>query len=195
ALFLMVSAIISTCASLSWRTSLWGAAETRFGLVTIIALSALYFATRAVCQVPGAARRLLQAVPFGAAAAGAYAVIQWIGWDPFAWDGASLVSEKVRPSGPLGHANILAGYLAIAVPITLTRLRECVIDRRWRAGGGYFAILLIEGAAIFAAMSRAGWLAAAAGIFVWFVGQGFARRRTLLIGFGLGILSGVAFAV
>src|SRR5262249_13308054 len=94
-----------------------------------------------------------------------------------------------------GHANILAAYLSIAVPITLTQLRACMVDRRWGVAGAYLAILLIEIAAIFASMSRAGWFALVAGIVVWILGQGSARRRPLLIGLGVIIAIGVAMTL
>jgi O-antigen ligase/Tfp pilus assembly protein PilF len=195
ALLFVVSAAVSTVFSLSWRTSLWGANESQFGLITIASSGVLYFGTRAVCTTPIAARRLLGAVPVGAGIAGGYALLQWAGCDPFAWENQSVVGFHVRPFGTLGHPNILAGYLAMAVPLTLTRLRETLAARRWRAALGFAAIALIEVAAIFAAMSRAAWLALAVAVAVWVVGQKLARWRFLAIAIGLLGLSAILAVV
>ncbi len=57
----IASASVSAVSSLSWRISLWGAPENRFGLIAMIALAILFFATRSACRAEIDRRRLLAA--------------------------------------------------------------------------------------------------------------------------------------
>jgi hypothetical protein len=99
------SALASTAGSLSRWTSLVGADDSFAGLPTVVACAGLFFATRALCQTPEAARRLFLAPVLGAAVASTYTVLQWLGLDPMPWARAASFGGAVRPFSTLSHPN------------------------------------------------------------------------------------------
>src|SRR5262245_36446312 len=65
-LLFTVSAVVSTIASISPITSVFGAHESFTGLLTVVAYTILFFATRALCRTLGDGRRLVIAAVIGA---------------------------------------------------------------------------------------------------------------------------------
>ncbi|MFL5340612.1 MAG: O-antigen ligase family protein [Gemmataceae bacterium] len=187
----VASASASTAGSLSWRQSLLGTTDNRLGLIAIIALAILFFATRAIARTASDRRLLLTAVPIAGGVAGLYAVLQALGLDPFAWADVSQIAGFGRPGSTLGHPNLLAAYLAVALPMTLAFAREHLPTDRRRAAlfGG---VALVELAAIVLSLSRAGWLAVAVSTVVLLAGWR-PPRKWILAG-GLVVAAGALIA-
>ncbi|HEX8700706.1 MAG TPA: O-antigen ligase family protein [Myxococcaceae bacterium] len=160
------SALASTVGSVSRWTSLVGAADSLAGVPTVLALAGLFFATRALCRTPEAARRVLLAPVLGAAAAAGYAVLQWLGWDPMPWARAASFAGAVRPFSTLAHPNFLGAYLAMALPLVgVLGLRASGAARVPFALTGVLCAF-----AVTASLSRAAWAAVAAALGVLVVG-------------------------
>jgi O-antigen ligase len=187
------SALASAVGSISRWTSLVGAADSLAGLPTVLALAGLFFATRALCRTPDAARRLLLAPVLGASVAASYAVLQWLGWDPMPWARAASFAGAVRPFSTLSHPNFLGAYLAMALPLVgVLGLRASGVARLPFALVGVLCVF-----AVTASLSRAAWgaAAAAAGVLVlgaWRLGLG-GRMRWWGVGLGLVLVGGAAF--
>lgn len=113
-------------------------------------------------------RLLARAVSFAGGVAGAYAVIQFVGLDPFAWEFLGTLTE----TSTLGNLNFAGGFLAMSLPIAvaLWHAEDGETRQVWQvvfiaAGllvsfsqGPYAAA--IAGGAIFAGFyfsDRAGW--------------------------------------
>ena len=155
----VLSVTASTMNSLSWRYSVWGTMENRVGLLAVVALAGLFWATRYCCNTAADRRRLLLAIPIAGLLGGTYAVVQAAGLDPFAWTDVSQVAGHERPAGSLGHPNMLGTFLAMALPITLAFARQhFAINRRHALL--FVAIAMVESAPIVLTLSRAAWLAA-----------------------------------
>ncbi|MFN2525338.1 MAG: O-antigen ligase family protein [Actinomycetota bacterium] len=92
----------------------------------------------------------------GGAVVAAYAVVQWLGADPFNWVSADVELENVSLS-TLGNSNFSGGYLGIVFPICLV----LAADARTRVRGIQVGLLLLAG--LLATNSQGGWVAAAAG--------------------------------
>src|SRR5262249_39421534 len=132
-LLLLVSAAASTVFSISPRTSFRGADGSHAGLLTVAGYVALFFATRTLCRTRQDARRLLAATVVAAAAASAYALLQLAQLDPVLWGSGSEFGGFIRPAGPLGHANFLAAFAAMALPVTLLFAEQAARARKWLA--------------------------------------------------------------
>src|SRR5262249_54950307 len=91
-----LSAIVSTAASVSPRTSLQGAPESFAGLGVVLAYVVLFFAARAALGSVAGVRTVFRAAAVAAAGAAAYALLQAVGADPMDWSGVSLVGAFAR---------------------------------------------------------------------------------------------------
>lgn len=169
------SAVVSTVASISPWTSLFGAHESNSGLVTVVAYAALFFATRAWCTTIGDARRLLAAAAIATAISAAFGLTQALRIDPFLWAEPSEVAGFVRPFAGQGHANFLAAYLVTALPAVIA----LALAAKGRGDTTPAAILgtVAAGAVlvVMATLSRGSWVALAAMATV----AAFAFRRQL----------------
>jgi O-antigen ligase/tetratricopeptide (TPR) repeat protein len=176
-LLFTASAAISTLFSLSPLVSWRGASESHAGLQTLLGYLILYLATRRLCRTVEDGRRLLTAVVLGSALSSVYALVQAAHLDPAAWDEAATLANNVRPFSTLGHANYLSAYLVMAAPLLAAFLLGAVALRRWGAALARGLILLLSGAAVIAALSRAGWLAAACALLALCAGWFLAGAR------------------
>jgi O-antigen ligase/tetratricopeptide (TPR) repeat protein len=155
-----VSALVSTALSISPRTSLHGGIGSRMGLGTVLALLAIYFATKASCRTPTQARRLLLVVAVGLVPLTLYPLVQIAGLDPLAWEETSPFAGWTRPLGTLGHPNYLAGYVVMAVPLVICLAQHAVQQSRRALATGLGLLVLAAGVVVVASLSRAAWLAA-----------------------------------
>lgn len=105
----------------------------------------------------------------GATAVAVVALLQWAGWDPFAWmgwyapvDGASV---RMRVYGTLGNPNFVGALMALAVPFAAAS----VVRRDGRRAGsaiGLLSLACLVGALV-ATGSRGAVLGLAAGAATW----------------------------
>jgi O-antigen ligase len=199
-LLYVASAALSTAASISPRTSWRGAPESFFGLPTVLAYAVLYFGVRVLCAAPVHARALVHASLVGATGAGLYGLVQFAGLDPVAWTRTHEFLGLARAFGSMGNPNFLGALMAMSLPLSLS-----LALRSWRrAQRGRAALLaasaLVSLAALGVSLSRGAWLAGAAGLALWALGQvrlagrPEARRRLLLAAAAGLLILGVAVA-
>ena len=116
----LVSLAVSTALSTRPGLSLIGTNWREFGLVPQAA--ALLFAW-SVAGCPGNARVVLRGVAISGAAAGAYGIAQYFGWDPFLPAAAYHIGEGiwtiVRPPGTLGYVSYFATWLVVSAFLSL----------------------------------------------------------------------------
>ena len=190
----VASAFASALLGVSPATSLSGAHRSWAGVTTFASYAVLFFAARSVVRDARAARLLLWGPALAAPVAGLHAVLQFAGHDPV---GLGLEAHA-RAVGPLGNANYLGGYLAVALP-------ACVGQACWAhaRGARVLAAALAAGALLAAgglalSFSRGPILAAllgGAGLLLgwWRVGERRAVRGVALA-VGLGLVLGLAVA-
>ena len=132
-------------------------------------------------RTPAARRLVISAFLAGCAIAGAEAIFE-------AWTGI-----PARPDGNLGHANLLAALLAMAIPLALQRTLRTPL----------WALLLVPlTAGLLVTSSRSGWLGAAAGVaillpllarsFRWRLAGGAGAAAIMAIGAAVLLLSPLA---
>lgn len=200
-LLYLASAIISTLASISPRTSFWGAHESYFGLVTVCAYVALYFSVRALCRTPAQARALLGAGLVGVTGAAAYALLQFTGRDPIGWTRTHEFLGLFRAFGTMGNPNFLGALMALGVPLALALGLRALRRRRRTRAALFAAIALLGLCALGVSLSRGALLAALAGVAAFALGQLLAvarkeaRRRLVFAGTAALLLAGLAVAL
>jgi O-antigen ligase len=187
----LASLTISTALSTRPGLSLMGTNWREFGLVPQAA--ALLFAW-SVAACPGNARVVLRGIAISGAAAGAYGIAQYFGWDPFLPAAAYHIGEGiwtiVRPPGTLGYVSYFATWLAVSAFLSLAlQTLETAAAWRWtaRAAAAICAIaMMLTG-------TRAAILGLAAGVLVWLYLRGFRLTRRMLAGAASVVLLGAAF--
>ncbi len=193
-LLFLLSAALSTAASIRPELSLFGAHESEAGLKTAFATAGIYFASRSFASDARWLDSLARAAALAVAVASSYALLQAAQLDPFAWTRSATIGAVRRVPGTLGHANHLGGFIAMSLPLLAwltyrTRaLRERLI---------WIGIAALSLAALAATLSRGAWLAcaaglAASGLLAWRArrGSGDIRARGRLVAAAL--LLGVA---
>jgi O-antigen ligase/tetratricopeptide (TPR) repeat protein len=164
---LALSAVLSTFISISPRTSWRGAPDSHAGLRTILGYLVLFVAARILAPRVAEGRGLLAGAALAAVAAAGYSVIQAAGLDPVTWDNTSDFVGHYRPFGTLGHAILLAAYLAMSLPILLAFAKEAVRGRFSKTLIALAAAILPTLAGILLSLSRAAWLAAVVSLAVF----------------------------
>jgi O-antigen ligase len=162
ALFL-TSAAASTASSISPLTSLRGAHESFAGLLSAVAYAVLFLEVRRTTRGPADAARLARCAVFAGTAAAVYALAQWAGLDPLAWERTAELGGRLRPFGTLGHPNLLGAYLAMTLPLAPWLWRAAP---RRPSGLAAAAAALVGLVALAATMSRGAWLALASAILL-----------------------------
>ncbi|MFO1493783.1 MAG: O-antigen ligase family protein [Lysobacterales bacterium] len=125
-----------------------------------LALPALGIVAMSAARLGPDQRRMLRiAIAVLATLLAGYALLQRLGLDPIQWVGAA----PLRPAATLSNANVLAGWLVLAAPITAL----CAwTERRLRALAA--AALLLQLAGLWASGTRSGMLALLlAAMLVW----------------------------
>ena len=112
-----LSAAASTVVSVRPALSLFGAPQSHAGLRTLVALAAVFYASRSLASNPVWIRRVAQAAGAGAAVATAYALIQIARLDPIQWHRQSAFEGAIRAGSTVGHANTLSAYLTMCLPL------------------------------------------------------------------------------
>jgi O-antigen ligase/Tfp pilus assembly protein PilF len=182
----VASAVTSTIFSISPHTSLHGGIDSLAGLTTILSFAVITFAAGWFVLTPEQARRLLVAPVIAAGLASAYAIVQALGFDPYPWHVSSTVGGFLRPFATLGHANLLGGYLVVALPLAAyfaVRARGA-----WRVAGVVVTALSVV--AIVLTLTRGAWLTLGvlmAGTAVALIWAGHRRAVSWGIGTALGI--------
>ena len=196
----VLSACLSTVFSISPRTSFWGAHESYAGLLTCLAYVILFFATVFLLRDAEDCRRLTMAAVIAAGVASGYALMQVMHLDPLAWDRVSGFQTYIRPFGTMGHPNLLAAYLVMALPLIVHNGMQALKRERRPAALLCGAIAVASVVAVVLTLSRGGWLALGATALVMGFGWGWlaekgAVRKGVLIGLGALVTCAVLFFV
>jgi len=158
---MLLSAVISTAASVRPPLSLYGAPQSHAGLRTVASLIAIYYASRSLSGNPVWFRRVAQAAGLAAAVAAAYSLLQILHLDPVTWHRQTSFGGLIRSGSTVGHPNTLSAYLVTCLPL--------VAWLAFRAGSRVAAIgwSALTGASLFivvASLSRGAWLGAGAAL-------------------------------
>ena len=155
ALFVL-SAVASTIASIRPALSLFGAPQSHAGLRTVVGLAVIYYASRSLASSSRWFLRVAQVTGAAAAVAAAYALFQVAGVDPFAftWN-RELAFQGTRASSTLGHANKVAAFLTMCLPLIVWLAARSVSRTAKIAWLGLTGLSLFV---IAASLSRGGWL-------------------------------------
>lgn len=112
----------------------------------LVGLAALLLAATAAGLSAQARRQVYRGVGMLGGVIAAYALAQRLGLDPVDWHGR----PDERPMATLGNANVLAGWLLLALPLTVLA---------WRLGGvAWLLSVALQGLALLASGTRSAWL-------------------------------------
>lgn len=184
---------LATARSILPAWSLWGDPAWRNGLWLSLAMTVLFILARRQLNTPERRQRAVVALIAGSALIAAYGILQAAGLDPFS------DAEWLRVPSTLAHANLLAAYLALVLPLTLAQLLQPPTQLR-RAPARtllYAGALALQTLCLIFTYSRTGWMAAAVGLGVllllhlWTAG----RRTAAALLLGAGLLAGVTLLV
>jgi len=173
---LTASTIVSTLASISPRTSFFGADRSWAGLITVLAYTIVFFAARQVCPTAADGRRLLAASVTAAGVASTYAVIQAANLDPIGW-AHQQIGGSVTPAATMGNANFLGAFLVMSLPITLHFMQRASTDRRTFTSIVCAAVAAASCLGILLAASRGAWIACLCTLAVCAIGRRAMSRR------------------
>ncbi|HEU5197480.1 MAG TPA: O-antigen ligase family protein, partial [Methylomirabilota bacterium] len=192
----VLSAGVSTALSRAPWISLQGANESYFGLLTVLAYTVLFFATRALCRSAGDARRLMLAPVVAAGVAAAYTMVQVAGVDPILYGRTAGLGAFVRPFATLGHPNFLSAFLVMALPLVALALIRALRQRQPIVATIFIVIAALSGAAVAVTVSRGAWLALAGAVAILVAGAlAGGERRAAALTAGLAAVSAVALGL
>ena len=188
----LVSAVVSTVASIRVDSSIFGAHGSEAGLKTAFATAVVYFASRSLASDPRHLDRIARAAAVGLAIAVSYALLQLTGLDPFEWTWSATLGGLRRVPGTLGHANHLGAWIAITLPL----LASLISRGKSRNSRLPWIVLGTVSLPILAAtLSRGAWVACAAGLVTYgLMARGARRGAAKRGGWRLG-LAAVALAL
>jgi len=194
----------TTARSIMPAWSLWGDPAWGNGLWLTLAGVALFALARRWFVTPERRARAMAALLMASSLVAAYGLLQYAGLDP-------LTPPPVfRAFSTLAHANLLAAYLAMTLPLTVARLLNYSSPIDTPDGGRVFPhapfrllpsafSLALQLACLVVTYSRAGWLAALTGLAVTLIAWAWSagRRRLALSalavsGVGLALLFGLS---
>jgi O-antigen ligase len=170
--------LLSTATSVAPHWSVWGDPAWRNGVWLTAAGGVLFVLARRTLSRPADRRRAVTAILVASGIVSAYGVAQ------YAISNWVLGQPLPRVSSTLAHANLLAAYLAMVVPLGAA----CLIAgprRFWHA-----LLLALQGACMILTYSRSGWLAAMAGLSL--LGVAVLRRAGRPRGAGFLVAAGAA---
>ncbi|HYQ89619.1 MAG TPA: O-antigen ligase family protein, partial [Candidatus Binatia bacterium] len=158
---MLLSAIVSTLASVRPPLSVFGAPQSYAGLRTVVALAAIYYASRSLAGNPVWFRRIAQASGASAAIVTGYSLLQFLNLDPITWHRRSAFEGLIRFGSTVGHPNTLSAYLVTSLPLvvwlaTRSRSRAAIL--------GWIALAASSLFIVVASLSRGAWLGVAAAV-------------------------------
>jgi tetratricopeptide (TPR) repeat protein len=169
-LLFFVSAVCSTVLSINWRTSLYGEYDSSAGLITIFSYTLLFIGTRMLCRESGSCRKLLIAVVLGVVGVTLYGTVHAMGFDFFTGTRTLSFHPHFRIYSTMGHANHMAAFLAMGLPIVCAfRLAAFEKGAVW-IGAGLLLIESLAVALIVFSFSRSNWVATGIMLLVFMMG-------------------------
>ena len=154
--------------------SLWGTPDQPRGLMTLLGLIAFFALVADALRTRGQSEHLVTAALLGSVPVVTYGLAQFLGLDPLPW-----LSDSLSPVlSTLGRSNFLGAYLAMLIPLTLSR----VVGARgspwlWR----YAIVLGLQVLCLWLTLARGAWLGFLGGSLV-FLGLLAGRWRQRALG-------------
>lgn len=180
-LALSLALMVSALTGLNPRISLLGSYNRDQGVVTLLSYLALFLLAAARLRTLDQLRRLLDTVVLVGLVVGVYGVLQRFGLDPVPWGGYGD-ETTVRVIGTQGNATFLAGYLVLAMLVTLHSLLTARREGRPAALAAYAVALACQFLALLFSDSRGATLGLAAGLAVWALAHAAWRGNRGLVG-------------
>lgn len=182
---------LTTARSVAPAWSLWGDPAWGNGLWLTLAGVTWWMLARRWFTTPARREQAISAILITGSLVAAYGLLQYAGLDP-------LTPPPVyRAFSTLAHPNLLAAYLAMTLPLTVTQLFNRHVPLRFPPVA---LSLALQVACLVVTYSRAGWLAALAGLAVtwiawlWSAGRRRAALSALAVGsVGLALLFGLSW--
>ncbi len=144
---LVIAHVSATVASDAPTHSLWGKLHNPQGLLTTLGLAALFLLLARGLVSEGQLHRIVTALIFGSIPVTIYGLAQFVGLDPLPW-----ITDSVSPVfSTLGRSNFLGAYLAMIIPLTLSRIVS-------GAGRRYTVVLMLQVTCLWLTLARAAWL-------------------------------------
>lgn len=144
---------LSLIGSITPAQSLWGDPAWRNGWWTLLVGVGLFILARRQFSASAERAKAINALLIGSALVAGYGVFEYL--NPFDH------RQVVRTDSTQGHPTLLAGYLVMVLPFTLSRMVSGP-RRIWFAG-----LWGLQSACLLFTYARAGWLAALVGSAVW----------------------------
>lgn len=187
--FVALAWLLATATSVAPEQSWWGLPPRWAGTRAQLGHVALFAMTALTLRRGGQLRRVAVVTAISGALAAGYALVQRAGRDPVEWGGyigaQQAADLSIRPPGTFGNPNFLAGYLALAVFLTLSAV---IAARRPWARVLLGGALALQALALLFTQTRGAWLGTVVGL-VAFITCLFALRggpwRRVLLGTGI----------
>lgn len=172
--FALIAALaLSTVLGGSHRDALFGAYLRRHGLVTWLALGALFAGMLEAARLSSGRDLIVRAAAIGGCWPAAYLLLQHAGFDAIHW---IAPSENFQSGSTFGNHVLIGGYLAMVIPLTALAA--------WRSHPAWLGPLAIQIAALVVSGSR-GAAIALAGAIATSVMVVYWRRVTRTVAIGM----------
>ena len=155
-LFLFVY-LLSMAISVMPHWSLWGDPAWRNGLLVFVTAVVLFFIAQQQFSSIQLQDYALNTVLMGSGIVALYGLLEKLGYTPFSTD-----EDAVRVASTLAHPNLLAGYLAMTIPLNVGQIFVHWAKRKQLFI--YLSLFIIQIACLVFTLSRAGWLSTMIGI-------------------------------
>jgi tetratricopeptide (TPR) repeat protein/O-antigen ligase len=193
--------LVSTIASVTPYTSLWGSYQRLQGTYTTAAYLVIFAAMAANLRRRAQVERLVGAMILSSLPVSLYGVLQRFGADPIPWGG----DVTARIASNLGNSIFVAAYLIMVFPLTLMRAVEsfeALMSPEGSNGAnfirstGYVFILALQVVALYFSGSRGPWLGWGASLVLIWLGLSLVWRKRAMTFAGVALaLAAGAFLV
>lgn len=174
----VLSAVASTLTTIDWHVSFFGNPKAPMGLLVVASLLVVYVAALQTIKKISDIEVVAWLFVALSNILSIYAILQVFGVDFKDWQGVLNMDGYVRPMSLLGHPNFLANYLAMTLPFFLWLYSK---SKYWDIKAFLFLGMLSSLAAIFYSQSRGMWIAAVAGVTVYYAISGVTKTQVLRI--------------
>jgi putative inorganic carbon (HCO3(-)) transporter len=156
--------LLATIFSIHLPTALHGKYKRYEGLLSFINYAMLYFLALQLIYNERRTKRVAQIFALAGALVSFYGLLQYFGLDPLKW--ATLPFEERRSFSTFGNPDLLGGYLALALPITLSTFYASEDQREtWLFGISSFLIVVC----LLTTFTRGAWVGGFAGALAFLI--------------------------
>jgi O-antigen ligase len=164
--------LLTSVLSIDRTTAVWGSNERYEGLLTFLTYGAVFFLVLQTVDSVGRLRSLARTMALGGILVSLYALLQYLGLDPIAWQGN--IFEAQRAFSTFGNPDFLGGYLLFPL-VVLPALALSAESARPRAVY-WVGFLLVMGAWV-VSFTRGAWVGGLLGLLLLGLAAWRARVR------------------